>query len=93
MNFGGSVPKTSSSEVFTNWYAQVNELLNQLPRTTIDGQPLEYSDDEFQNTMRKLQQCSLKFEDMPIYIINEKVASELCYDQLRGYEENERSDI
>lgn len=93
MNFGGSVPKTSSSEVFTNWYAQVNELLNQLPKTTIDGQPLEYSDDEFQNTMRKLQQCSLKFEDMPIYIINEKVASELCYDQLRGYEENERSDI
>ena len=93
MNFGGSVPKTSSSEVFTNWYAQVNELLNQLPKTTVDGQPLEYSDDEFQNTMRKLQQCSLKFEDMPIYIINEKVASELCYDQLRGYEENERSDI
>ncbi len=87
------MPKTSSSEVFTNWYAQVNELLNQLPKTTIDGQPLEYSDDEFQNTMRKLQQCSLKFEDMPIYIINEKVASELCYDQLRGYEENERSDI
>ena len=93
MNFGGSVPKTSSSEVFTNWYAQVNELLNQLPKTTIDGQPLEYSDDEFQNTMRKLQQCSLKFEDMPIYIINEQVAAELCYDQLKGYEENERSDI
>jgi len=90
---GGIMPKTSSSEVFTNWYTQVNELLNQLPRTTIDGQPLEYSDDEFQNTMRKLQQCSLKFEDMPIYIINEKVAAELCYDQLRGYEENERSDI
>ena len=87
------MPKTSSSEVFTNWYAQVNELLNQLPKTTVDGQPLEYSDDEFQNTMRKLQQCSLKFEDMPIYIINEKVASELCYDQLKGYEENERSDI
>jgi len=43
------VPKTSSSEVLINWYAQVNELLNQLPRTTIDGQPLEYSDDEFQN--------------------------------------------
>ena len=87
------MPKISSSEVFTNWYAQVNELLNQLPKTTVDGQPLEYSDDEFQNTMRKLQQCSLKFEDMSIYIINEKVASELCYDQLRGYEENERSDI
>ena len=51
--------------------------------------PLEYSDDEFQNCMRKLQQCSLKFDDMPIYIINEKVAAELCYDQLKGMEEDE----
>jgi hypothetical protein len=29
---------------------------------------------------------------MPIYIINEKVASELCYDQLKGAED-ERPDI
>ena len=58
-----------------------------------NNETLEYQDDEFQTCMRKLQQCSLKFEDMPIYIINEKVAAELCYDQLRGYEENERSDI
>ena len=85
--------KISSSEVLINWYAQVNEILNQLPRHTINGMPLEYSDDEFQTCMRKLQQCSLKFEDIPIYIINEKVAAELCYDQLKGYEENERSDI
>ena len=85
--------KISSSEVLINWYAQVNEILNQLPKLTITGMPLEYSDDEFQTCMRKLQQCSLKFEDMPIYIINEKVAAELCYDQLKGYEENERSDI
>tara|TARA_R100001510_G_C7577076_1_gene151421 strand:+ start:345 stop:608 length:264 start_codon:yes stop_codon:yes gene_type:complete len=87
------MPKTNSSEVFTNWYEQVTEILNQLPKTTIDGQPLEYSDDEFQNITRKLQQCSLKFEDLPIYIINEKVATELCYDQLKGYEDNERSNI
>ena len=53
--------------------------------------PLEYADDEFQNCMRKLQQCALKFDDMPIYIINEKVASELCYDHLKGMEEDERS--
>jgi len=86
------VPKTSSSEVFTNWYAQVNELLNQLPRTTIDGQPLEYSDDDYQKIMNKLQQCSMNFEDFPIYPINESIANKLILDQLYGAE-NERPDF
>jgi len=81
--------KGEAQNSFTVSFSESKKVLE----LTVDGQPLEYSDDEFQNTMRKLQQCSLKFEDMPIYIINEKVASELCYDQLRGYEENERSDI
>ena len=83
----------NKSETLKNWCQQVDSILSDLPAHTVNGMPLEYSDDEFQTCMRKLQQCSLKFEDMPIYIINEKVAAELCYDQLKGYEENERSDI
>jgi len=84
---------TNKSETFKNWCQQVDRILSDLPAHTVNGMPLEYSDDEFQNCMRKLQQCSLKFDDMPIYIINEKVSSELCYDQLKGMEEDERSDI
>ena len=83
--------KTSHSEVFENWSNEVKKILNQLPTNTIDGQPLEYQDDEFQTCMNKLQQCSLRFEEFPIYPINEKIATELVWDQLRGY--NERSDI
>jgi len=83
----------NKSETFKNWCQQVDKILDELPATTVNGMPLEYADDEFQNCMRKLQQCSLRFEDMPIYIINEKVSSELCYDQLKGMEEDERSDL
>lgn len=81
----------NKSETFNNWCKQVDKILSELPEHTIQGQPMEYSDDEFQNTMRKLQQCSLKFDEMPIYVINEKVASELCYDHLKGMED-EQSD-
>ena len=79
----------NKSDTFKNWCQQVDNILSDLPAHTVNGMPLEYNDDEFQNCMRKLQQCSLKFDDMPIYIINEKVSSELCYDQLKGMEEDE----
>jgi len=77
----------SCSEVFKNWTAQVDDILSRLPKTTIDGQPLEYQDDEYQDTMKKLQQCSMKFEDMPIYPINETIANRLIQDQMRGADE------
>ncbi len=46
--------------------------------------PLEYSDDEFQQAMKKLQQCAMYFENFPIYPINESIASKLIYDHLQG---------
>jgi len=81
----------SDSQVFKDWSTKVDELLSRLPKTTIDGQPLEYQDDEYQDMMRKLQQCSMNFEDMPIYPINETIANKLIQDQMRGADE--RPDI
>ena len=81
----------SDSQVFKDWSTKVDELLSRLPKTTIDGQPLEYQDDEYQDMMRKLQQCSMNFEDMPIYPINETIANRLIQDQERGADE--RPDI
>jgi hypothetical protein len=46
--------------------------------------PLEYGDDEFQQAMKKLQQSPMYFENMPIYPINESIATKLIYDQLQG---------
>jgi len=81
----------SDSQVFKDWSTKVDELLSRLPKTTIGGEPLEYQDDEYQDMMRKLQQCSMNFEDMPIYPINETIANKLIQDQQMGA--NERPDI
>ncbi len=81
----------SDSQVFNDWSTKVDELLSRLPKTTINGEPLEYQDDEYQDMMRKLQQCSMNFEDMPIYPINETIANKLIQDQMRGADE--RPDI
>ena len=85
------MPSKSDSQVFKDWSTKVDELLSRLPKTTIDGQPLEYQDDEYQDMIRKLQQCSMNFEDMPIYPINETIANKLIQDQQMGA--NERPDI
>tara|TARA_S200002703_G_scaffold23500_2_gene20336 strand:+ start:606 stop:869 length:264 start_codon:yes stop_codon:yes gene_type:complete len=79
------------AHVFLNWSERVDTILSRLPKTTISGDPLEYQDDEYQDTMRKLQQCSMNFEDMPIYPINETIANKLIQDQMRGADE--RPDI
>ena len=82
---------TNNSEVFQNWSSRVNDILSRLPNTTMTGEPLEYQDDEYQNVMKMLQQCSMNFEDMPIYPINETIANKLIQDQQRGADE--RPDI
>ena len=79
------------SEVFNNWSERVNNILSRLPKTDISGEPLEYQDDAYQEIMRMLQQCSMNFEDMPIYPINETIANKLIQDQQRGADE--RPDI
>jgi len=75
------------SEVFNNWSERVNNILSRLPKTDISGEPLEYQDDAYQEVMKMLQQCSMNFEDMPIYPINETIANKLIQDQQRGADE------
>jgi hypothetical protein len=75
------------SEVFNNWSERVNNILSRLPKTDMNGEPLEYQDDAYQEVMKMLQQCSMNFEDMPIYPINETIANKLIQDQQRGADE------
>ena len=75
------------SEVFNNWSERVNNILSRLPKTDISGEPLEYQDDAYQEVMKMLQQCSMNFEDMPIYPINETIANKLIQDQQKGADE------
>ena len=75
------------SEVFNNWSERVNNILSRLPKTDISGEPLGYQDDAYQEVMKMLQQCSMNFEDMPIYPINENIANKLIQDQQKGADE------
>lgn len=74
------------SEVWKRFSKRVNDTLATIPDTSMGSghMPLEYSDDEFQTAMKKLQQTALLFDDMPIYPINEQIAAKLIYDQLKG---------
>ncbi len=75
----------SDSPVFNEWATRVDNILMQVPTVSANGHmPLEYSDDEFQQAMKKLQQCAMYFENFPIYPINESIASKLIYDHLQG---------
>ena len=75
----------SDSTVLGSWISRVDQILSQVPVISANGQmPLEYSDEEFQQAMKKLQQCAMHFDNMPIYPINESIASKLIYDHLQG---------
>ena len=75
----------SDSEVFNQWADKVHKILSEVPIVSANfHMPLEYGDDEFQQAMKKLQQCAMHFENMPIYPINESIASKVIYDQLQG---------
>ena len=81
----------SDSTVLGSWISRVDQILSQVPIVSAqDHMPLEYSHDEFQHAMKKLQQSAMYFEDMPIYPINESIASKLIYDQLK--EANDKPD-
>ena len=73
------------SQVFIEWVSKVEQILSRIPIVTANGHmPVEYGDDEFQEGMRQLQQCALRFDDMPIYPINEQISKRLVEDQLQG---------
>ena len=79
------------SQVFVQWVAKVEKILNRIPIVTANEHaPVEYGDEEFQHGMQQLQQCAMRFDDMPIYPINEAIAKRLVEDQLQGA--NDRSD-
>tara|TARA_Y100001937_G_scaffold109716_1_gene154685 strand:+ start:392 stop:670 length:279 start_codon:yes stop_codon:yes gene_type:complete len=81
----------TDSTVFTSWVSRVDQILSQVPLIAAeDHMQLDYHHAEFQQAMKKLQQCAMYFESFPIYPINESIASKLIYDQLQ--EANDKPD-
>ena len=80
------------SQVFVQLVEKIERILSSIPLVSAnDHMPLEYSDYEYQAAMKSLQQTSMRFEDIPIYPINEQIATKLIEDQLKGA--NDKPDI
>jgi len=82
-----SLRTKSHSMVFNTWATKVDQILSEIPSINISGEPLEYSDHEWQKGLKQLQQCFMEFGDMPIYPFNEVIANKLIEDQLEGLNE------
>ena len=58
----------SDSEVFNQWSDKVHKILSQVPLVSTDGHmPLEYGDDEWQSTMKRLQQLPMRCHRHALY--------------------------
>lgn len=87
MNFGGLVPKInlqSKSDEFHSFVKQVDNVLSCVQTTTPDGQPLEYKDDHFQDSMKRLQAIHYKFENGPMYPIGVDQACALVWNEIES---------
>tara|TARA_R100000664_G_C2740341_1_gene128938 strand:- start:367 stop:648 length:282 start_codon:yes stop_codon:yes gene_type:complete len=74
----------SKSEVFKKFVEDVDTILNRTEITDAAGNPTDYHGDHFQAQMKRLTQTHMVFEDMPIYPINEVMATNLLWDEIEA---------
>ena len=74
----------SQGEAFNSWIKEVDKIISNTQVLTASGDPMEYGDPHFQDQLQKLTACSINFEYMPIYPINEQIAVDLLWDQIKA---------
>tara|TARA_Y100001937_G_C6892748_1_gene229802 strand:+ start:268 stop:522 length:255 start_codon:yes stop_codon:yes gene_type:complete len=79
----------SESDVFRDWVKEVDEILSLAQPLTANGQPTEYGDAHFQDVVRRLTNTSMNFENLPIFPINENLAVEMIWDEIKGKQDKQ----
>ena len=74
----------SKSEVFNKFVEDVDNILSRTEVTDPGGNPTDYNSDHFQAQMRRLIQIKIKFEDVPVWPINEVIATNLIWDEIEA---------
>ena len=74
----------SRSEVFQNFIKEVDKVLSKTETTDAVGNPMEYSNHHFQEQLKRLCQIHMAFDDMPIFPINEVIATNLIWDEIEN---------
>jgi|TARA_X000000950_G_C13829198_1_gene625380 hypothetical protein len=72
----------SKSEAFNDWVKEMDEVLSETQTITIDGQPMEESDDHFKLQLNKLAKVPLVLDDQAIYPLNIWTASDLVHSEI-----------
>ena len=74
----------SNSEVFKKFVEDVDNILNRTEITDVAGNPTDCHGDHFQAQMKRLTQVTMQFEDMPVWPINEVIATNLLWDEIEA---------
>ena len=74
----------SKSEVFNKFVEDVDNILDRTEVTDVAGNPTDYHGDHFQAQMKRLTQVTMKFEDVPVWPINEGIATNLIWDEIEA---------
>ena len=74
----------SKSEVFNKFVEDVDNNLDRTEVTDVAGNPMEYSNHHFQEQLKRLCQIHMAFDDMPIFPINEVIATNLIWDEIEN---------
>ena len=74
----------SQGEAFNNWIKEVDKIISNTQVLTASGDPMEYGDPHFQDQLKRLTACSINFDYMPIYPINEQIAVDLLWDEIQA---------
>ena len=72
----------SHSEAFRDWVKEMDKVLSETQTITIDGQPMEASDDHFKSQINKLAKVPLVLDDQAIYPLNLWTTSDLVHSEI-----------
>ena len=74
----------SNSEVFKKFVEDVDNILDRTEITDAAGNPTDYHGDHFQAQMKRLTSITMQFEDVPVWPINEVIATNLLWDEIEA---------
>ena len=72
----------SNSEAFRDWVKEMDKVLSETQNLTIDGQPIEASDDHFKSQTKNLAKVPLVLDGQAVYPLNDWTASDLVHSEI-----------
>jgi len=92
LTYGGLMSRSlkikSKSPEFHDFIMKMDDVLCKTQHLTADGKQVDADDDHFKDQRTRLAKTRLEFEwSHPVYPINEFVASDLVYSEIKAIEE------